>query len=110
MRRRACADKAYESKERRKRLRERGINDRIMHRSRKNQEELPYWQRRRNALVSKVRAPVEGVFGTLKRSCGYWRTRYVGLEKNVAEAMFKVMAYNLRRADGLRGARAGAIA
>ena len=38
------ADKAYESKERRKRLRERGINDRIMHRSHKNQAELPYWQ------------------------------------------------------------------
>ena len=73
--------------ERRKRLRERGINDRIMHRSHKNQAELPYWQRKRNALVSKVRAPVEGVFGTLKRSYGYWRTRYVGLEKNVAEAM-----------------------
>ena len=31
------ADKAYESKERRKRLRERGINDRIMHRSHKHQ-------------------------------------------------------------------------
>ena len=81
-----------------------------MHRSHKNQEELPYWQRRRNALVSKVRAPVEGVFGTLKRSYGYWRTRYVGLEKNVAEAMFKVMAYNLRRADVLCGARGATIA
>ncbi len=104
------ADKAYESKERRKRLRACGINDRIMHRSHKNQAELPYWQRRRNALVSKVRAPVEGVFGTLKRSYGYWRTRYVGLEKNVAEAMFKVMAYNLRRADGLCEARGAAIA
>ena len=54
--------------------------------------------------------PLEGVFGTLKRSYGYWRTRYVGLEKNIAEAMFKVMAYNLRRTDGVRGARAGAIA
>ena len=80
------ADKAYESKERQKRLRERG----------------------RKALVSKVRAPVAGALGTLKRSYGYWRTRYVGLEKNVAEAMFKVMAYNLRRADGLREARVGA--
>ena len=46
----------------------------------------------------------------MKRSYGYWRTRYVGLEKNVAEAMFKVMAYNLRRADGLCEARGAAIA
>ena len=59
--------KAYESKERRKRLRERGINDRIMHRSHKNQEELPYWQRKRNALVSKVRAPVAAGEGSGSR-------------------------------------------
>ena len=52
----------------------------------------------------------EAVFGTLKRSYGYWQTRYVGLEKNVAEAMFKVLAYNLRRADGLCEARGAAIA
>ena len=38
------ADKAYESKERRARLRERGIKDRIMHRSHKNQRALPHWQ------------------------------------------------------------------
>ena len=100
------ADKAYESKERRKRLRASGINDRIMHRSHKNQAELPYWQKKRNALVSKVRAPVESVFGTLKRSYGYWRTRYMGLEKNAAEAMFKALAYNLRRADRLCEERA----
>ena len=100
------AGKAYESKERRKRLRASGINDRIMHRSHKNQAELPYWQKKRNALVSKVRAPVEGVFGTLKRSYGYWRTRYMGLEKNAAEAMFKILAYNLRRADRLCAERA----
>lgn len=95
------ADKAYESKERRKRLRERGINDRIMHRSHKNQAGLPHWQRRRNGLLSKVRAPVEQAFGTLKRSYGYWRARYMGLERNAAEAVFKVLAYNLRRADRL---------
>ena len=105
MRKRACADEAYESKEHRKRLREQGINDRIMHRSHKNQEELPYWQRRRNALVSKVRTPVEGVFGTLKRSSGHWRTRYVGLEKNVAEAMFKVRRTTCGARTVVRGAR-----
>ena len=56
--------------------------------------------------MSKVRAPVESVFGTLKRSYGYWRTRYMGLEKNAAEAVFKILAYNLRRADRLCAERA----
>ena len=60
------ADKAYESKARRARLRAQGINDRIMHRSHKHQRGLPYWQQRRNALIGKVRAPVEHVFGTFE--------------------------------------------
>ena len=72
------ADKAYESKARRARLRAQGINDRIMHRSHKHQRGLPYWQQRRNALIGKVRAPVEHVFGTLKRSYGYRTVRYLG--------------------------------
>ena len=96
------ADKAYESKERRERLRAQGVKDRIMHRGHKHQSELPHWQRRRNGLLSKVRAPVEQVFGTLKRCYGYWRVRYMGLMRNEAEALFKALAYNLRRADGLR--------
>ena len=62
------ADKAYESTARRARLRAQGINDRIMHRSHKHQAGLPYWQQRRNALIGLRRAPVEHVFGTLKRS------------------------------------------
>ena len=37
------ADKAYENKHRRKRLRADGIKDRIMHRSHKHQRELPHW-------------------------------------------------------------------
>ena len=53
--------------------------------------------------MTKVRAPVEQVFGTLKRVYGYWQVRYMGLMRNEAEALFKAMAYNLRRADGLRG-------
>ncbi len=98
------ADKAYESKARRQRLRAQGINDRIMHRSHKHQAQLPYWQRRRNALIARARAPVERVFGTLKRSYGYRRVRYLGLERNATEFFFKCLAYNLRRADRLLAA------
>lgn len=96
------ADKAYESKVRRALLRECGIKDRIMHRSHKNQRALPHWQARRNALIARARAPVEKVFGTLKRSYGYRQVRYMGIERNATELWFKCMAYNLRRAARLR--------
>lgn len=90
-------DRAYESKERRKRLKSQGINDRIMHRSHKHQEGLPHWQKKRNDLISPIRQKVEKVFGTLKRSYGYVRVRYRGLARNGVEMWFKLMAYNLRR-------------
>ena len=96
-------DKAYESKERRKRLKSQGIKDRIMHRAHKHRPVLPYWQKRRNELISPIRKTVEKVFGTLKRSYGYSRVRYRGLERNGVEMCFKLMAYNLRRWMKLAG-------
>lgn len=92
------ADKAYDTKARRARLRSRGVKDRIMHRPNKHHPQLPRWRRRRNALISRVRAPVEQVFGTLKRGYGYRRVRYMGLERNATELWLKCTAYNLRRA------------
>ena len=94
-------DRAYESKQRRKRLKSQGIKDRIMHRSHKHQKGLPHWQKRRNELISPIRKTVEKVFGTLKRSYGYSRVRYRGLERNGVEMWFKLMAYNLRRWEKL---------
>ena len=61
----------------------------------------PLWQQRRNALIAPRRALVEKVFGTLKRSYGYQRVRYRGLGRNTVELWFKLMAYNLRKADTL---------
>ena len=101
------ADKAYESKARRARLRGQGINDRIMHRSHKHQRGLPYWQQRRNALIAPRRAPVEQVFGTLKRSYGYRTVRYLGLARNALELWVKCLAYNLRRASRLQALASG---
>lgn len=95
------ADRGYESKVRRKRLKAQGIKDRIMHRSHKYQAGLPYWQQRRNALISARRAPVEKVFGTLKRSYGYWRVRYFSLGANEVQAQLLGIAFNLRRAERL---------
>ena len=62
---------------------------------------LPYWQQRRNDLIAPRRALVEKVFGTLKRSYGYQRVRYRGVGRNTVELWFKLMAYNLRKADTL---------
>ena len=96
------ADRAYESKIRRKWLKSQGIKDRIMHRSHKHQKELPHWQKRRNELIDKRRKLVEKVFGTLKRSYGYSRVRYRGLKRNAVEMWFKLMAYNMRKMVRIR--------
>ena len=95
------ADRAYEDKARRRRLRAAGVKDRIKHRRHKYLPQLPHWQRRRNELIERRRAAVERVFGTLKQHYGYRRVRYLGLERNTLELLFKCIAYNLRRADTL---------
>ena len=100
------ADKAYEHKARRKRLKAQGIKDRIMHRSHKNQRALPHWQQRRNALIRPIRRKVERVFGTLKRSYGYTRMRYCGLARNTTQLLLLCVALNLRRMLVLTASRA----
>ena len=99
------ADRAYEDNARRRRLRAAGVKDRIKHRRHKYLPQLPHWQRRRNELIERRRAAVERVFGTLKQHYGYRRVRYLGLERNTLELLFKCIAYNLRRADTLLSAR-----
>lgn len=95
------ADKGYESKARRARLRAAKIKDRVMHRSHKHQAKLPHWQERRNALIARLRAPVESVFGTMKRVFGYGRARYTGFAANYADAFRVATVFNLRRAASL---------
>ena len=95
------ADKAYEHKQRRRRLKAEGIKDRIMHRSHKNQLALPHWQQRRNALIAPIRRQVERIFGTLKRSYGYTRVRYYSLAANETHLHLLATALNLRRAEVL---------
>lgn len=59
---------------------------------------LPFWQHRRNVLITPVRDLVEHVSRTLKRSYAYWTGRYLGLARIKLELCFKCLAYNLRRA------------
>ena len=92
------ADKAYAKKERRERLKQLGIKDRIMHKTWGGGPPLRPSEKRRNALIAPVRAQVEGVFATLKRWMGFDRVRYVGLAKNQAHLHVVGIAYNMRRA------------
>ena len=91
------ADKAYEHKERRKRLKALGIKDRIMHRGHKHQDELPHWQQRRNDLIRPIRRNVERTFGTLKRRYGFSRVRFYNLARNTTHLLLLCIAMNLRR-------------
>jgi IS5 family transposase len=94
-------DAAYGTHARHARLRALGIKDRLMQRPSKHHPQLRPSARRRHALIEQVRRPIEHLFGTLKRSYGYRRVRYVGLARNSTELWFKLLAYNLRRADRL---------
>jgi IS5 family transposase len=95
------ADKAYEHKDRRRRLRAIGIKDRIMHRGHKHQPALPHWQAVRNRLISPIRSAVERVFGTFKRTYGYRRVRYRGQGANLLQLRMLCIAFNLRKAVAL---------
>jgi IS5 family transposase len=97
-------DKGYESKVRRAALKARGIKDRIMHRSHKNQDGLPRWQQRRNVLIAPRRAPVEAIFGNFKRLYGRARVRYRDFRRNLADFHRLATVYNLRRAVSLMAA------
>ena len=98
------ADKGYESKHRRQRLRQAGVKDRICHRAHKHLKELSRWLTVRNGLIAKRRAPVESVFGTMKRGFGYVRARYCNFAANVADAFRFATVFNLRRAASLAAA------
>ena len=98
------ADKGYENKHRRARLKAAKIKDRICHRSHKHQRELPHWQSVRNAAIAKRRAPVEQIFGMMKRGFGFVRARYTNFAANVADAFRFATAFNLCRAVSLLAA------
>jgi transposase, IS5 family len=92
------ADRAYESKARRARLKAAGSKDRIMHRRHRYLPELPRWPALRNRLIARRRAPVEAVFSTLKRLYGKARARCGSLLVNQVDYLAFATVFNLRRA------------
>ncbi len=91
------ADKAYDKRARRQALEERGIECGIMHRPNPGYP-LTRKQINFNKRMSKLRAPVEHVFGILKLHYGLRKTRYLGLTRAAVQITLAVMAMNIKRA------------
>lgn len=94
------ADKGYADIKNDELLREKRVYNGIMFKASRTRV-LTEAQKRCNRILSKLRSPVERVFGTLKRSYRYCRARYLGLRKNQLQLTMMCMAYNLRRMEKL---------
>lgn len=91
------ADKAYVGAAMRERLKACGAKDRVQRKASRVRRLTP-WEVVRNRLIGRVRGRIEGVFGTLKRSYGLARMRYMGLARNAAATLMTLTAWNLARA------------
>jgi IS5 family transposase len=96
------ADSAYGSKERRGRLADRGLLDRIVHKRVRGQQELSAAQKAHNTLCSKVRAFVEHPRAWMVKM-GYTVARYRGLSRNALDFSLMSIAYNFKRSFHLLG-------
>lgn len=92
------ADRAYDSKARRRWLKSLGIKDRLMHRANKHHPRLSGWRRKRNQLIAGIRWRAETPFAVLKRHYGFTRCRFFNLARNQTDLRLACMAINLRRA------------
>lgn len=90
------ADKAYDTKARRARLKSAGIKDRIAHRPNKHHP-LSRRQMQRNEGIARLRSGVERVFAVAKCKMGWRRVRYRGLERNATHFLLMCTAMNLDR-------------
>jgi IS5 family transposase len=99
---RVWADAAYDQVASRACIRAAGGTPRICWRI--NQRSRPAFNAAKqawNAAIRPVRARIEKVFGTGKRSYGLGRARYLGLAKMSLQAHLTAVAYNLRRVAAL---------
>lgn len=96
------ADSAYSSRERRQRLKDSGILDRIVHKRVRGQKELSREQKMHNTSCSKVRAFVEHPRAWMVKM-GYTAARYRGLARNALDFGLMAIAYDLKRCFHLLG-------
>ena len=91
------ADKGYVGQRNDAVLEARGLKNGIMEKAWRDHP-LPKEARTRNLLIGKLRYVVEQGFGTLKRSYGFNRARYLGRLKTEIEFHLLAMAFNLKKA------------
>lgn len=77
------------------------IKDRIARRRHKSEPPLSPREQRRNDLIARDRAPVEGAFSQLKRLHGWVRARCHTLARNAADLFASLAVLNLKRAAKL---------
>jgi IS5 family transposase len=94
---RVLYDKGASSQANRVALKAQKLRDGIMRKKPKGKT-MSHWNKLRNKAISSRRFVVERTFGTLKRTYGLARARYIGLEKVASEVNLKAIAYNLTRA------------
>jgi len=94
---RVYADKGYASRDNRSFLKSMFCKDGIMSKGQRNHP-LSLRSKKRNKLISKVRYIIERCFGTLKRTYGLSRTRYLGQAKVGLELFLASIAFNLKKA------------
>jgi transposase, IS5 family len=94
------ADKAYDSRENRAWLEQRGIVSGILKKG-AHHIQLTARDQKENRAKSRIRRPIERVFAHLKQWQRYRRVRYLGWAKNQLELTLKAVAYNLKRAAHL---------
>lgn len=90
------ADKAYDSKERRKELVRRGITNGIMRRGHPRQP-LTAAEIRRNERLAKKRGAIEPLFSLFKNVHGFARAPYRGLARNACGIFLAAIVMNLKR-------------
>jgi IS5 family transposase len=102
---RVYADKAYDSEERRKRLKGKDIVACILFKARRGAK-LRGAQIRLNRIWSKRRGKVEAAFCSMKRWCGMARIRYLGMRGARLQVYMSALAHNLKRVVKLTTMRA----
>lgn len=92
----AFADKAYDSAERKREFREKGIYYGIIEKAHRNSP-LSNRQKGKNKKRSKIRGAVERVFAQFKSHYGLRRARYVNIGRNEFHFKMLCVIYNIRR-------------
>jgi len=90
-------DTAYSGSRSEAAIRARGGTPRVVHSGTWGSNEAVTRLRAHNNEVRRVRARIEKVFGTAKRSYGLRRMRWLGLARAGLQVRLTAMAYNLRR-------------